>query len=55
MSKEILNERNRIKLQAAILNCSEAFVHGHPFSNISPENNGDRVLLSVKLQADCSQ
>ena len=45
---------NRIKLQAAILGCSEAAVHSHPFSKISPENTAGRVLLLVKLQTDCS-
>ena len=27
----------------------------NPFLNISPENNGGRVLLMVKLQTDCSE
>ena len=29
--KEIFIVRNRITLQAAILDCSEAAIHGHPF------------------------
>ena len=53
--KEIFNVRNRITLQAAILDCLEAAVHSHPFSKISPGNTGDRVLLLVKLQTDCSE
>ena len=55
MRKEIFIVRNRITLQAAILDCSEAAVHSHPFSEISPENTGGRVLLLVKLQTDCSE
>ena len=55
MPKEIFIVRNRITLQAAILDCSEAAVHSHPFSKISPENTGGRVLLLVKLQTDCSE
>ena len=55
MPKEICIVRNRIILPAAILDCSEAAVHGHPFSKISPGNSGGRVLLSVKLQTDCSE
>ena len=35
-----------------ILNCSEAAVQSHPFSNISNENVGDRVLPLEKLQTD---
>ena len=31
MPKEIFIVRNRITLQAAILDCSEAAVQGHPF------------------------
>ena len=31
MPKEIFIVRNRITLQAAILDCSEAAIHGHPF------------------------
>ena len=54
MPKEIFIVRNRIKLKAAILNCSEAAVHSHSFSRISPENTGGRVILLVKLQTDCS-
>ena len=55
MSIEIYIVRNRITLQAAILDCSEAAVHSHSFSKIYPENTGGRVLLLVKLQADCSE
>ena len=55
MPKEIFIVRNRITLQAAILDCSEAAVHSHPFSKISPENTGVRVLLLVKLQTDWSE
>ena len=51
--KEIFIVRNRITLQAAILDCSEAAVHSHPFSKISPENTGGRVLLLVRLQTNC--
>ena len=47
--------RNRITLQAAILDCSEAAVHSHPFLKISPENTGGRVLFLVKLETDCSE
>ena len=46
---------NRITLQAAILDCSEAAIHSHPFSKISPENTGGRVPFLVKLQTDCSE
>ena len=55
MRKEIFIVRSRITLQAAILNCPEAAVHIHPFSKISPENTGGRVLLLVNLQTDCSE
>ena len=55
MRKEIFIVRNRIALQAAILDCSEAAVHNHPFSKISPGNTGGRVLFLVKLQTDCSE
>ena len=55
MPKEIFIVRNRITLQAAFLDCSETTVHSHPFSKISPENIGSRVLLLVKLQTDCSE
>ena len=55
MRKEVFILRNRIKLQATILNCSEAAVHSHPFSKIYPENTGGRVLLLVKLETDCSE
>ena len=53
--KEIFIVRNRITLEAAILDCSEAAVDSHPFSKISPGNSGGRVLLFVKLQTDCSE
>ena len=53
MPKEIFIVRNLITLQAAILDCSEVAVHRHPFSKISPEKTGGRVLLLVKLQTDC--
>ena len=53
LRKEIFIVTNQIKLQAAILDCSEAAVHSHPFSKISPKNTGGRVLLLVKLQTDC--
>ena len=53
MPKEIFIVRNRITSQAAILDCSEAAVHSHPFLKVSPENTGGRVLLLVKLQTDC--
>ena len=38
--KESFIVRNRITLQAAMLDCSEAAVHSHPFSNISAGNTG---------------
>ena len=50
MPKEIFIVRNRITLQAAILNCSEAVVHSLLFSKISLENTGGIVHLLVKLQ-----
>ena len=53
MPKEIFIVRNRITLQAAILNRSEAAVHSHPFSKISPENTVCKVLFLVKLQTGC--
>ena len=55
MRKEIFIMRNRITLQAAILDCLEAAVHSHAFSKISPENTSGRVLLLVKLQIGCSE
>ena len=55
MQKKIYIVRNRIILQAAILDCSEAAVHSHPFSKSYPENTGCRVLLLVKLQTGCSE
>ena len=54
ISKEIFTVRNRIALEAAILEYSEAAVHSNPFSKICPGNTGGRVLLLVKLQTDCS-
>ena len=51
MPKQIFIVINRI----AILDCSEASVHSHPFSESSRENRGGRVLLLVKLQTDCSE
>ena len=38
--KESFIVRNRITLQAAMLDCSEAAVHSHPFSKISAGNTG---------------
>ena len=55
MPKEIFIARNQITLQAAILDCSEAAVHSHPFSKIYSENTGGRVVFLVKLQNDCSE
>ena len=55
LPEEIFIVRNRITLQAAILDCSEAAVHSYPFSKIYPGNTGGRVLLLVKLQIDCSE
>ena len=55
MPKEIFIVRNRITLQAAILDGSEAAVYSHLFSKISPENTGGRVLILIKLQTDCSE
>ena len=52
--KEIFIVRNRITLQAAILDCSKAAAHSHPFLKISQENNGGGALLLVKLQTGCS-
>ena len=34
MPKEIFIVRNRITLQAAIMDCSEAAVHSHPFFSL---------------------
>ena len=53
--KEIFIVRNRITLEAAILDCSEAAVDSHLFSKISPKNTACRVLLLVKLQTYCSE
>ena len=55
MGNEIFIVRNRITLQAATLDCSEAAVHSHPFWKIPRGNTGGRVLLLVKLQTDCSE
>ena len=55
MPKEIFIVRQRITLQAAILGCSEAAVHSHSFSKISPGNTDGRVILLVKLQTDRSE
>ena len=55
MPKENFIVRNRISLQAAILDCSGAAVHSYPFSKIYPENTGGRVLLLVKLKTGCSE
>ena len=54
IQEEIFIEKNPITLQSAILDCSGAAVHSHPFSKVSPENTGGRVLLLNKLQTDCS-
>ena len=40
MREEIFIVRNRITLQAAILEYLEGAVHSHPFSKISPGNTG---------------
>ena len=40
MSKDIYIVRNRITLQAALLDRSKAAVYSHPFSKISPGNTG---------------
>ena len=53
MPKEIYIVRHRITLQAAILDCSEAAVHSHPFLKFSAGSTGGRVLLLVKLQTGC--
>ena len=55
MPKKKFIVRNRIALQGTTLDCSEAAVHSHPFTKISPENTGSRVLLFFKLQTDCSE
>ena len=51
--KERFTVRNRITLQTALSDCSEAAVHSHLFSKIFPENTGGMVLVLVKLQTDC--
>ena len=55
MPKDIYIVRNRITLQAALLDRSKAAVYSHPFSKISPGNIGGRVLLFVKLLTDRSE
>ena len=55
MPKEIFIARNRITLQSAILDCSEAAVPSLTVSKIYPENTSGGVLLLVKLQTDCSE
>ena len=55
MLKEIFIVRSRIKLQALILDCSDAAVHIHSFLKIYPEIVGGRVFLLVKLETDCSE
>ena len=55
MPKEIFIVRNWIKLQEAILDCSKAAVHSHPFSKMLPEHFGGGVLLLAELQTDCSE
>ena len=55
MRKLIVIVLNRITLQAAILDCLETGFHSHPFSKISLENTGGRVILLVKLKTDCSE
>ena len=47
--------RNRITLQATILDCLEAAVYSHLFSKISPGNTCGRFLLLGKLQAGSSE
>ena len=49
MPKEIFIVRNWIILQVAILDCSEASFHSHPFLKLSPEITDGSVLLLVKL------
>ena len=41
---------NYITSQGAIMDCSEAAVHSHPFSKISPGNTGGRVLFWPNLR-----
>ena len=55
MLEEIFIVRNRITLQAAILEYLEGAVHSHPFSKIFPGNTGGRVLLFGKLKTDYSE
>ena len=55
MPKQIFIVRNRIILQAAILDSSEAAVNSHPFLNVSPEISDRRIFPLFKLQTDCSE
>ena len=55
IQREIFIVRNWITLLAAISDYSEAAVQSYPFSNISSEIAGCRVLVLVKLQTDCSE
>ena len=49
-SDYVLNDSTKnVFLEIFCLNCSEAAVHSHPFSKISPGNTGGRVLFLVKL------
>ena len=43
------------KITSSYLGLFRSTVHIHPFSKISPENTGGRVLILVKLQTDCSE
>ena len=49
MQKEIFIVKNRITLQAAILDRSEPVVHSHQFSNISPTNTGGILFIFIYL------
>ena len=53
MPKQGFIVRNRITLKATISYSSEAAFENHPFSKISPEATGGRVVLLVKLETDC--
>ena len=46
---------NWITSKAAASSSSEAASQNHLFLIISQENAGDRVVLLVKLQTDCSE
>ena len=52
MPKEIFTVRNRITLQAAIVECSEAAGHSHPFSKISLTVQSSDYILKW-LQQEC--